>query len=226
MANEGRDIVLFLTRGKIYLYAGSAVMSMSFPEGAVRDVDVVNQESLTKSVTSFIQTNNLTPAQIFFVLAESACFSKDFAVNSQLSVPALEAEIQDFINSIPFESVVSKVYKTATVERAVASNQELIDIIMDVFTAKGFGLTALVPANIYSKYAGEDELTSDFARTILGDKEKAVSGSLVGASTQSDGHEISTTKASGEPSKLRLYILVGVFVAGLIFLGVILLMRG
>lgn len=225
MANEGHDIVLMLASTKLSLYAGDRILNLDFTPETVRDIDVKNKEGLTNLVTAFIQNNKLTPAQIFFVLAETVCFSKDFAITDPANLAKVDADAQDFLDAIPFNSVISKIYKTASAERVVGANQELIDTILDAFTRKGFGLSALVPANIYPGHGIEQELTAEFAKTVLGDRQITTVGSMVGPELKEDSHELSATKALGRPTGIRLYILIGVFVLGLTVLGILLFMR-
>lgn len=225
MANEGSDIVLFLTNGKLYIYAGDGIINLDFPPEIVFDMDVKNREALVNLMGTFVQNNKLTPAQIFFVLSETVCFSKDFAVKDPANTTKVDVDAQKFIDAVPFNNVISKVYKTAAVVRVVCANQDLIDSILDVFTARGFGLTALVPANIYHNFGHEIQLSPDFAKVIIRDRQIATAGSMVNAEPKTDEHEISATKAQGKPVGWRLYILIGVFVLGLIILGVVLLMR-
>ncbi|HKC05026.1 MAG TPA: hypothetical protein VKC54_04105 [Patescibacteria group bacterium] len=226
MANEGRDIVLFLANGRLYIYLGDGIVVLEFPPEVVRDIDIKNKEALANLVITFIQANKITPAQIFFVLSESVCFSKDFKVADSLNTTRVDADVQSFIDSIPFNSVISKIYKTPTTYRVVGSNQDLIDVILDVFISKGFGLTALVPANIYHNFGHQDQLSMDSAKAILGDKEMAIAGSMVSTEVKNVEHEIAATKAQGKPINYRLFILIGVFVLGLVILGVVVLMRG
>jgi len=226
MANEGGDIVLFLTSGRLYLYVGDGILTLEFPPEIVRDMDVKNKEGLSNLVTVFIQNNKLVPAQIFFALSESVCFSKDFKVTDPLNTTKVDADVQSFIDAIPFNSVISKVYKTPAMYRVVGTNQDMIDVIMDAFTVKGFGLSALVPSNIYHNFGGINALTPEFAKTVLEDKQMAASGTMVSTEPKENGSEIEATKAQGKKVNYRLYILIGIFVLGLIILGVALLMRG
>lgn len=224
MASEGHDIVILLTNSKLYFYSGDGIISLDFPPEVVHDMDIKNKEALSNLVSVFIQNNKLSPAQIYFVLSETVCFSRDFAISDPANTEKVDADAQNFLDSIPFNTVISKIYKTASAQRVVGANQDLIDTILDAFAVKGFGLTALVPANIYHDFGAENQLTPTFAKAVLSEKELTTKGSMINAEPKTDGHEISTTIAKGK-TQLRLYILIGVFVLGLLILGVLLLNR-
>lgn len=224
MATEGRNEVLLLTRNRLFLYDGSAVLTLEFPPALVQDLDVKNRDGLHDLITLFIRDNKLAPAQIFFVLSEAVCFSKDFPVGGPEGVPKIEAEIKEFIDAIPFSTVVSKVYNTPTVIRAVGSNQDLIDTIFDSFEDKGFGISALIPANIFPDFAAVSDLTPEVAQVILSKKEAVAGASMVGERTVKE-QQLATSQTAVPKNKLLPY-LIGGFVLLLIILVVVILKRG
>lgn len=209
MAQEGKNEVLFLVRDRFYLYDGSAVLTLEFPVNIVHDLDVKDRDGLYNLISSFIQNNKLVPSQLFFILSESVCFSKDFTVGSPAEAAKIEAETKEFIDAIPFSSVVSKVYKTANTLRVVGSNQDLIDTIFDAFETKGFGVSALVPANIFPDFGMAVELTAAAALGVLGKKDMAVAASMVGERTVKE-QQLATSQTAAPKNKLLPY-LIGVF---------------
>jgi hypothetical protein len=224
MAQEGKNEVLFLVRDRFYLYDGSAVLTLEFPANIVRDVDVKDRNGLHDLITSFIQNNKLIPAQIFFVLSEAVCFSKDFPIGGQGDAGKVEAETKEFIDEIPFSSVVSKVYKTPTTIRVVGSNQDLIDTIFGALEAKGFGISALIPANIFPDFGTAPDLNPETAQNILNKREAVIAASMVGERTVKE-QQLATSQTAVPKNKLLPY-LIGGFVLLLIILVAMIVMRG
>jgi hypothetical protein len=223
MAVEGKSEVLFLVRDRLYLYDGSAVLALEFPTNIVQDVDVKDRDGLFDLVTVFIRNNKLSPAQLYFVLSESVCFSKDFTIGGSADTAITESDIKEFIDAIPFSSVVSKTYKIANTFRVVGSNQDLIDTVFNAFEAKGFGISALIPANIFPDFGVASDLTADKAQSILNKKGVAVSASMVGERMVKE-QQLATSQTAVPKNKFLPY-LIGVFALLIITLVVLLVVR-
>ena len=224
MAQEGKNEVLFLVRDRFYLYDGSAVLTLEFPPNIVHDVDVKDRDGLHDLITSFIQNNKLVPAQIFFVLSEAVCFSKDFSIGSPADAGKIEAETKEFIDAIPFSSVVAKVYKTPTTIRVVGSNQDFIDTIFVALEAKGFGISALIPANIFPDFGTAPDLNPETAQNILNKRDAVIAASMVGERTVKE-QQLATSQTAVPKNKLLPY-LIGGFALLLIILVAMIVMRG
>lgn len=223
MNDKGGDIVIFLEKNKFYLYDGGPILALNFPANLIVDLDVNDKDVLFNLVTVFIQNSKLAPSQIYFVISEAACFSKDFPLKDPTGITKVEADSQAFIDAVPFNSVLSKIYRTPAVFRVVATNQELIDTIIEAFVAKGFGLASVTPANIYPGYGNKRDLTPDFAKHVFEAKEKAKSSNMVGESTVEE-QGLSTSVSVPKKSKLLPYLLIG-FTLLLIILLVVLVTR-
>lgn len=224
MADAGGETIIFLERDRFYLYNGMAILSLSFPAQILPDLDVKDKDALFNLVTIFIQNNKLEPSQLFLVISEAVCFSKDFPVKDPTDVTRVLVNSQAFIEAVPFNSVLSKTYKTPTVYRVVATNQELVDTIVDAFIQKGFGLTAIVPANIYPEFGVLRELTDKFVKHIIDTSEKAKLSNMVGEKMAPESHELATSVTKEPKSKLLPYLIAG-FVVLLIILFVVIFLR-
>jgi len=223
MAQEGKNEVLFLVRDRLYLYDGSAILTLEFPSNVVRDIDVKDRDGLFNLVTTFIQNNKLVPAQLFFVLSESVCFSKDITTAGPADAAKTDTETKEFIDTIPFSSVVSKVYKTANVLRVVGSNQDLIDTIFSAFEGKGFGVSALIPANIFPDFGVATDLTADKAQRVLDKREMAVAASMVGERMVKE-QTLATSQTAVPKNKLLPYLII-IFAVLIISLIVLVVLR-
>jgi hypothetical protein len=223
MAQEGRSGVLLLGRDHLYLYNGNVILTLEFPATIIHDIDVKDREGLYGLIITFIQENKLLPAQLYIVLAESICFSKDFTIgNSDQSIKT-EADIKEFIDAVPFSSVVSKIYKTANTFRVVGSKQDLIDTIIDAFENKGFGVSALVPASIFPDFGITADLTEAAARSVLEKKDTMVAASMVGERLANE-QQLATSQTAVPKNKLLPYLIIG-FVVLLVVLVVVIVIR-
>ncbi len=223
MKSEGKNEVLMLTRERLYLYDGGAVLSLELPPSVVKDLDVRDRDGLFNLVVTFIQDNKLIPAQLYFILAESVCFTKDFTVTSTTDTAAAEAMIQEYKDTIPFANVISKVYKTPTTWRVVGVNNELVDVIFEGFASRGFGLSSLIPANIFPDLAMSVDLTPEKAQIVLDKKDLAIRSSMVGERSTNE-RDLVTTQAAVLKNKMLPY-LIGVFALLILVLIVMIIIR-
>ena len=207
MQTEGKKSVLMLTRNRIYFYDGSNVITLDLPPTVVRDLDIKDRDGLFNLIVAFIQNNKLIPAQIYFVLAESVCFGKDFGFDAKSDPVKIEEMASEFTDTIPFSSVISKTYKTPAMWRVIGANQDLIDTVFEAFASRGFGLSALVPAIIFPDLATSVDLTPQKAQIILAKKDIAVSNSMVG---EQQGHDqqLTTTQTAVPKNKILPYLIV------------------
>jgi hypothetical protein len=223
MTSEGKNGVLMLTRNRLYLYEGVTVLALDLPGSVVRDLDIKDRDGLFNLIVAFILNHKLIPAQIYFVLAESVCFSKDITVDATSDPVKLDEAVLEFTETIPFSSVISKTYKTPTVWRVIGANQDLIDTIFEAFASRGFGLSALVPASIFPDLAVSVDLTPQKAQIVLAKKDLAVSNSMVGEQQVSD-QQLTTTRTAIPKNKILPYLIVA-FVVLVVILVVLIIKR-
>lgn len=224
MAQEGRIDVLFLARNRLYLYNGGDVISLEIPQIIVHDLDVKDRDGLFNLITLFIKDNKLAPAQLYFILSEAVCFIKDIPLGNPPDEAKIEAESKEFIDAIPFSSVVSKTYKVANTMKVIGSNQDLINTIFEAFESKGFGISALVPASIFPDIGIAADLTVDIARIILYKKDEAVAASMVGERAGNTKEDGLATSQNAVPKNKILPYLIPVFAILIIILIVVIFM--
>lgn len=223
MTSEGKNEVLMLTRNRIYLYDSLNILALDLPTTVVRDLDIKDRDGLYNLIVAFIQNNKLLPAQIYFILAESVCFSKELPVDATTDLVKNEALALEFTETIPFSSVISKTYKSPTSWRVIGANQDLIDTIFEAFASKGFGLSALVPAIIFPDLAVAVDLTVQKAQIILAKRDVAVSNSMVGEQIGKN-QQLTTTRTAVPKNKILPYLIIA-FVVLIIVLIVMLVRR-
>ncbi len=224
MANEGKDGVLMLTRDKLYLYDGSAVLELNLPSNVIHDLDVKDRDGLFNLVSTFIQNNKLIPAQLFFVLGGSVCFVSDITVTSTTDPAKATALVQEFIDTIPFSLVLSKIYKSPTAWRVIGVNQDLVDAVFAAFGNRGFGLSALIPAIVFPDLAMSRDLSIPNAQLILNKKNATIEASMVGEKTMQD-QQLTTTQTAVPKNKLLPYLLIGFGVLFAILVAVLIMRK-
>lgn len=225
MKQGKKDLIIFLGSGKIFMSDGNRVLQFEIQPSTIRDWDLINKESLQDTLNAFISANSLEISDITFVLSGAACFSQDIMLKDQAKI---DEEVGKFIDAVPFNYIISKVYKIGGGVRVIAANKEVIDAIAEVFEGKGFPLYAVVPAAIFPQVGTKQELDMQFVKAIGDSREIIQAGNMITprpispeAAAANAQPAITTTKASSG----YLPFLIGVGVLAIIVLVALILLR-
>lgn len=211
--------------GKIFFSDGNRVLQYEIQPTTIRDWDLVSKESLQDTLNAFVSANNLEPSDITFVLSGAACFSQDIMIKDQAKI---DEEVGKFVDAVPFNYVISKVYKIGGGVRVIVANKDVVDAIAEVFEGRGFPLFAVVPAAIFPQVGTKQELDMQFVKVITDNGElvrggnmitpRKISPEIMAANAQP---AITTTKASSG----YLPYLIGVGALAIIVLVALILLR-
>lgn len=255
MFAKNNPVVLFLDRGGFTLYQAALVniIKFVFTPDIVANLEVVNREQFFALVSSFIDKSKIIPSIVIVLLADSIIYEKDLSKIPQKIQPVTpntpspsssqkildlankeqesKAEIQNFLQNIPFEDILAKVIKIQTTTRLVAANKDLIYSTTDPFTKKGFVIEAIVPAFLYGQSANlANGLTPDIAQLVLRKQEILKIANLLTdqQETNISQNSLESVRNKEKQSKKnrRQLILVGIFSTLLIILVIMFISSG
>jgi hypothetical protein len=199
------ETILFIEKNRISVYAGDGIMKLDIPQNIVRDFDIVDKSGFDGTLDTFIKSKKLSPNHTWVVLSDSVCFSRDF---DQADPLKLEDEIKDFLESVPFNQVVSKRYKSQTGVRVIATNLELVEGLTEVFEGDGFSIDIVIPGAIFPELGIGKTLNSETARSIIQNRSLADQGNMLAKTPLPK----SNAEPAGKPQKSKLLpVLIGVF---------------
>lgn len=216
MANE-ESALLLLEKESFYYYDGGKIYKFDFTKDIVNDLDIVNEELLVKSIFKFIDDQKLRPVKFLFILAESALFVSDYKEKDQTKI---ELEFSNFNNLVPYNRVLSKKYQLTDGVRMIATNIDLIEIISEAFTQKGFTRDEVVPAMIFGQVGVKKGLTLEDANYFLKNQNLAEGKGMldpIPVLQQPVSEVFKVTKGKSTMLPMLLTIM-GVMVLGLILL--------
>lgn len=144
MAQTLTKAFLYIERGGfIYAQANNPTIArFTFAPTSVRDLEVVNPIELAQQIKLFVAQNKLPAASILVAIGENACFQKEFSVPVAL---ADVADIQNYMNNVPFESVAYRMYPVDKKTIVVTANVDFYDALEQCFTDLGFQVSATIP---------------------------------------------------------------------------------
>ncbi|MBI2103419.1 hypothetical protein HYT59_00275 [Candidatus Woesebacteria bacterium] len=164
---QNQNAVVFITKTGLQFFGSSSksIPAYSFDEKLVHDLDVVDAANLQAQIQAFIDQNKLPPSPVIFVFSEPTCFYQDLKGTDDAKLRALMSE---FVNVVPFETILTKVYKTKDAARVVSINERLYREIAQAFEAKGFVSLGVAPSLVLeSRQAMATALDANIGRAIL-----------------------------------------------------------
>ena len=103
------------------------IISFIFPETLVKDIDVINREELLAQIVLLFQSNNINSCNFNILIWDDILFRKDF---ENLPVDKKTEGVKEFINSVPFEYVITKEILNKGITSVYVTNKELIEAVM------------------------------------------------------------------------------------------------
>lgn len=235
--------VVYLQKDKLQVYSPylASIVEFRFVPEVVRDLDIVNKNLLENLIKAFITNAKIPPGNLIFVLADNTYFIKDFVIpptptqpNStasvvpQVTMEQLQESAEQYIEHVPYDSVVSKTFPLKNGLRVCAVNQEFFSHINNAFEKNGFTVISVLPGLIFG-----NNLT---ARPVLDAGLAQLALQKVGSFKQYDllnqevfipesekmienKEEVEFEEQKNKPNKKRLYVMIGVFVVLLAVLG-------
>lgn len=222
MFSKSHPIIIFLDRSGFRIFQDSltSIPVFNFTPDTAANLEVVNKDQLLKLIASFIQINHISPSSIGFILSEDVIFGKDLTGNSGNSLI-----IQNFLENIPFEEVLTKVVKVNQKEFIFAVNQNLIMAIAEGFTSKGSILEVVIPSFLYGFSINHTQaISQENIKLILENTDIVKIGNLLtdqrNLMMNYPKEQKLTSAQNGikKPNNIRQYVLVGIFIVLLVVL--------
>jgi hypothetical protein len=195
----------------------------TYPVDAVHDLEIVNMEMLVSELTTFIQTNTVTPTHMAILLSPAILFEKTLPLQNENPQTTDTSDIiARFVDSVPFEAVSFIKFSTAQGINVIAANTDFFSSIKQVFEKQGFAITRVFPVVVFG-----EELSSginiDIANRILNKIDDMKQYNLLQQQQVIFPSEKKVPSVVEKKSKNNLYILGGVFfVLVLILVGMLL----
>lgn len=218
--------LLYLDKNGFYFYEVGlpSVVSMAFLATSVKDMDVINGASIMNQVKAFVDQYHIPPAIVTIIVSPNITFEKDFV---DLITEALEEKSKIFIDTIPFESVMTKQYPIEKGVKIIGWNEELYLELKISFEKCAFVVEHVIPYQLLgSDQSLIQNLTQDNALQILKHIDHLKQFTMLNlqkektqAIQEQENKQISKPKSK----KTRLYVMAGVFILLFGILGYMLL---
>lgn len=142
----------------------SEPLVVSYPEGAVENMELRDSQKLFESLTEGFKNVQPAKSEIILIFGDDLCFVFDLT-----GVPVVQQDIHfaSFLETVPFESVMAKKIKYDEKRAYMAAiNRQLYDFFRSFLASKGMEVVAVVPA-IIAKNLGYDGQVNKNVCSIL-----------------------------------------------------------
>ncbi len=158
---------IYLDKNGFYFFETGLpqVLSLAFLATSVRDMDVINGGSLMTQVKGFIDQYRIAPATITVIFSPNITFEKDIV---GLAKEAQDEEVKKFLDTVPFDSILSKEYPIEKGVKVIACNEDLYLELKMAFEKNSFSVDNAVSYQLM----GQDQtyirnLTPDNASQLV-----------------------------------------------------------
>lgn len=212
--------LIYLEKDRLFFSNGEKVFKLEFTPQIVRDLDILNEDTLVSLVFQFIDSIKMNPSRFLIVLSESVIFVND---TKEQDPARIDAEFQSFIDLVPFDRVLSKKYQTADSIRMLATNADLINTISDSFEQRGFVNDGVIPAMMFGQFGVKRGFDVDTANYMLKNQQFARGKTMGEVSSQPEKRSV--FKVTKGKSKMLPYLIGGFAIALVGLLALIFLRR-
>lgn len=162
MFGQKNWLIILVTQNALHLLGegDSHVQILPLPTTIVNNLELLNKDALYTLITDWTKQKTYANTKISWILARELCFT----LNITQSDPAkLDSEILQFLDTVPFENVISHNYLTPEGRQVVATNKDLVTALIQGFALHGYTTQTVLPASIIPL----DELTSETGKVVV-----------------------------------------------------------
>jgi len=156
VAYVGVDKILFYVKG------AKNSLQLNLPSDVVSDLEIIGREKFDELVDTFFQMKSLRDIgfDIILVFSQGTTFEKDF-VDETAKVNY--EETQKFLDMVPFEEVLSNIYKINKKNKVVALNRELYEILLLALERNKAYVSLVLPMTVLAETSPEFTKSLDLA---------------------------------------------------------------
>jgi hypothetical protein len=146
-----KSAILYFDFNKVYFFGSNIsdrVLSFNIPQSSIRELDVISNEELINLIKSFTQYYKITPVNLSIIFSENVCFESKMPQTTEKNSSEV---IQYFLDLIPFENVVDRVFIWEKESIIVATNMQLCQILKKSFEMMKFTVESIIPAFVLGK---------------------------------------------------------------------------
>ncbi|MBI3342504.1 hypothetical protein HY024_05270 [Candidatus Curtissbacteria bacterium] len=203
---------LIILDGTSVLYYSKKLEKFSFPGNSVADLEIIDSVLLENSFRQFIHDKAITPSHLLIILSPNITFTKKLSEGE-----GREAMKREFLETVPFSNLIWKIYLSNKKTTLVVGNKNFCEAFKLLFERAGFTVEAITPQAALPETL--NELRENNLDSLL--KKPAILTNLnLEVPAHNENHRLQNEAQKQFKANKNLRILLPVFLAGLLLLGV------
>jgi hypothetical protein len=181
-------------------------------------MDVISAVDLENQIKLFVEQNNIPPSNILIIVSPNVVFEKDI---EGMPSDTREAQVQRFLDTVPFENLYTLTFPTAQGIHVIAVNKGLCETLKNSFIKIGSTVDSIIP---YSALGPDGTnltaLSADVGRQLIKKVDSVRhSGFPLEKPTQSTtSPSPKDTSVAPKKRNIRLYVMIGFLAVITVFL--------
>lgn len=204
MLGQKKYLVIWVTPHALIWIAsgGDSPQTLSLPPTIVDNLEVKNRDALYTLISEWVKTRTYAPTEVIWLLSPETYFEQTFLDSEKDS---WDSNTVQFLDSVPFEELISRVYTPVEGRQVVALNKAFLAPLMQAFAIHGYNTRCVIPSSLATS---EDSLTIDVYHAVISRINDLSRDSLVPA----QGQILPPAPSSGgKKSSSSLPILLSIF---------------
>src|SRR5205809_4988771 len=139
-----KQLLVYIENSRCIVFGSNMqeMQQVDFPFDIARDLEILNKDSMHTLIQTAIDTYQIFPAIVMFILSPLITFDKDL---SDIPPEQQEPEAQKFLDQVPFQNVLSYRFATQKKQKIIAANKDFVLTMKTAFEKRTFPVTAVVP---------------------------------------------------------------------------------
>ena len=178
--SENKVCIVYLDKNRFDFHGGAVAGTATcvFPPEVVFDMEVKHRPAFRSHIQSFLSVNKISPSKILVILSPSLCFENLHSPQAQLEG---NTTIKNFIETVPFEQVAYRTYKTQKGLLTICTNASFIEALKAELSSFGHFILAIIPATMLGIQHNQTGLDVKTAQTL---SENALSSAALDITTE------------------------------------------
>ena len=212
--------IFYLDANKGYFYGSnsSSVLQVEIPADTMSYFDIINRDKFYQIIQALVTTHKIAPAPLLILVSAGATYEKNIASKT---TEEINTESAQFLETVPFEKVLSRIYKMGDTATLFATNRDLYEAVKHGFEKLHFSTAAIVSLAVLQKVM--PDLGSTLNLEAVASKFDAIKQYSFITAEEINNPAKPRVEQEEKPKSnpMRLYGLIGVFV---VLVGVLVVM--
>lgn len=206
--------VVYIEVNQLFFYNEQLedIASLGFSENHVSNMDVIDEEALIEHVSSWYKQIDIRLKRVIIILGPTLYFQKFFPKTEEGEE---SSETQLYLDSVPFDSVLSKKIEDGDGHTIIAANESFVDVLLHVFKEYEAASFTVIPAHLLMEEGQRFSFDEDQAKFVIRKQQELAKDSMSETEIKSkESKEDQTFTITTEKPKLtdrRFLLLIGVF---------------